>query len=645
MEDFNDKPFWKGFFSVFRATPELNVAEWAAQRRVLPQSSSSTPGLWRNERTPYLVDIMKELSPQSRTKEIIFCKGSQIGATESAINWLMYSIDLQPGPFLILQPTDTMATSFSKQRLTPSIQLCKEIRDKVGEGKKAGSSLQEKIYPGGYVRISGANSPASLASMPMGNIICDEIDRYPISAGKEGDPLDLVGARIATYPRAKTFYLSTPTQIQTSPSWNLFLNSDQRYFYLPCPHCGGDKSQPNSGYFVLKFEHLHWEKGKPETVKCYCPHCGGEIEEYQKTEMLKKGKWVAENPGHHRVGFHLSSLYSPIGWFSWVQVVRKFEAARSDIEKRKTFYNTILGLPWEDSGESIANEYLERRREQYICEVPPEVLLLTMAVDVQKYRLEYLVKGWGKYEESWGIEYGYLYGDTSELTSPDRDFPTPWQQLDILRTKGYKKIDGTEIRVVCIMIDCGYNSDTVYRYTKPRERMRVFAVRGSSVPTKPLMNKPSRNTINKAAIFYCGTNQAKELIYSRLKIETAGPGYYHFPMDEKTGFNAAFFAGLIAEKKVIVYKRGFKRLEWHKDNNARNEPLDLDVYNLVAIRFLEKDLIRLTARAEAMEKVANAEKPNSEKINVEKSEPKPVQQNEKVNAKYPQKHSGINLAV
>jgi phage terminase large subunit GpA-like protein len=638
VENFNERPFWKGFFSVFKATPELNVAEWAAQRRVLPKGSSSTPGLWRNERTPYLIDVMKELSPQSRTKEIIFCKGSQIGATESAINWLMYSIDLQPGPFLILQPTDTMATSFSKQRLTPSIQLCKEIRDKVSEGKKAGSSLQEKIYPGGYVRISGANSPASLASMPMGNIICDEIDRYPISAGKEGDPLELVAARIVTFPRAKIFYLSTPTYKETSPSWNLFLNSDQRYFYLPCPHCGDDKDQPNNGYFVLKFENLQWEPGEPETVMCYCPHCGGGIEEYQKTEMLNKGKWIAENPGHYRVGFNLSSLYSPIGWLSWAQVVRKFEAAGNDIEKRKTFNNTILGLPWEESGETIANEYLERRREQYICEVPPEVLLLTMAVDVQKDRLEYLVKGWGKYEECWGIEYGVLRGDTSELASPDKDFPTPWQQLDIARTKGYKRIDGTEVRIVCVMIDCGYNSDVVYQYTKPRERMRVFSVRGSSTVDKPIMNKPSRNTKNRAAIFYCGTNQAKELIYSRLKIDNAGPGYYHFPADEKMGFDAAFFAGLTCEKKIAVYKRGFKRLEWHKAKSARNEPLDLDVYNLVAIRFLEKDLIRLTAQMEALEKKTTAE-PQPQ------PEPKPIQQNEKPKIKYAQKNSGIHLAV
>jgi len=611
--------------------PELNVAEWSATHRVLPQMSSSTPGIWRNERTPYLIDIMKELSPQSRSKEIVFCKGSQLGATESAMNWLMYNIDTQPGPFLVLQPTDKMAIRFSKQRLTPSIQLCNQIKNKVNEGKKNGSSLQEKIYPGGYVIISGANSPAALASMPIGNIICDEIDRYPYSAGKEGDPLELVAARISTYPRAKIFYLSTPTFKETSPVWKLYNESDRRVFMLPCPHCAGMEGQPDNGYFELKFEHLQWDKGNPTSVKAYCPHCGGEIEEYHKTKMLNGGKWVATNPGHHRVGFHLSSLYSPLGWLSWASVARAFENAGNDIEKRKTFMNTILGLPWEESGETIANEYLERRREQYICEIPPGILVLTMAVDVHKDRLEYEIKGWGKNEESWGVEYGIIQGSTSELASENKDFPTPWERLDAVRLKGYKRLDDTEIRIVCTMIDAGYNADAVYAYTKPRERMRVFAVRGYSTPNKPIMNRPSRNTKNRAAIFYCGVDSAKDLIYSRLKIETAGPGYYHFPLDDKTGYNAAYYAGLTSEKRITVYKRGYKRLEWRKEKNARNEPLDLAVYNLVAVRHLNID----------WDKLERTSPSHSKETEIKPAQP--LKTSEQRHRRYAARHNGIEL--
>jgi len=604
MKTFEDKPLWKGFFSVFKALPEMSVADWAEYRRVLPSESSSMPGPWRNERTPYLVEIMKELSPTSRTKEVAICKGHQVGATEAAINWLLCSVDLQPGPFLILQPTIKTAKKFSKQRLTPSIDLCKYVKGKIGGGKKAGNSLEEKAFPGGYVFIGGANSPADLASMPMGNIIADEIDRYPQSAGKEGDPIKIVSQRSSNFPRAKKFFLSTPTLKAISHIWKLFCDSDRRYYHLPCPHCCGIEGQPNGGYFVLEFELLHWDRGKPETVMCYCPHCGTGIEEYHKTEMLKNGKWVAENPGHERAGFHISSLYSPLGWKSWKEIVKDFEDAGNDVEARKVFMNTNLGLPWDNAGEQIAEEYLDRRKEQYACQVPPGVLILTMAVDVQKDRLEYLVMGWGKGEESWAIETGAIYGDTSVMISKG-NVPDHWKNLDLIRTKGFYRIDGTEMRIGCTMVDAGYRSDVVYEYTKARERMKVFAVRGSSTPNKPIANKPSRNTKNRAAMFYVGTDQAKELIYSRLKIEDAGPGYYHFPNDEKTGFNASFYAGLISEKKIEVFKRGFKRLEWHKDNHARNEPLDLAVYNLAAIRFMEKDLARLTIQYESIKTPTN----------------------------------------
>jgi phage terminase large subunit GpA-like protein len=586
MPDVSDKPFWKGFFEVFQPMPELTVDEWAALHRVLPQSGSATPGIWRNERTPYLVEIMRELSPQKKTEEIVFCKGSQIGATECAVNWMMYNIDMRPGPFLLIEPTIDMAEKLSKQRIGPSFAQCKKINEKIPEGRREGNSLLEKIYPGGFAVISCAGSPAALSSMPIRDIVLDEIDRYPFSAGKEGDPKELAAARQRTFFNRKRFILSSPAEMETSEIWKMYQDSDRRVYMLPCPHCNGVEGQPDNGYFELKFEHLQWEKGNPQTVLCFCPHCGGGIEEWQKTEMLANGVWIATNPGHWRAGFHLSALYSPVGWLSWKDVAKKFELAGNDPEKRKTFMNTILGLPWEESGETIANEYLERRKEQYACEIPPGVLFLTMAVDVQKDRLEYEVKGWGINEESWGIEYGVLRGSTTELISNDKDFPSPWQQLDAVRLRGYKRLDGTEMRIACAMVDAGYNSDAVYEYTKPRERMRVFAVRGYSTPNKPIMNRPSRNTKNRAAIFYTGTDTAKELIYSRLKIETPAPGYFHFPADDRTGYDAAFYAGLISEKRITVYRRGFKRLEWHKERNARNEPLDLAVYNLVAIRHL-----------------------------------------------------------
>jgi len=590
----SEYPFYEGLSSVLRPRPLIDVAEWAEQKRILPASGSSAPGPWRNDRTPYLVEIMKELSPQSKAKEIVLLKGSQLGATESATNFLLYNMDQRGGSFLSVMPTESDAIKLSKQRITPSIEAIESIRSKMQ--KRTGNSLLEKVYTGGIVIMSGSNSPSALASLPIGNAIADEIDRYNIIKS-EGDPLELIRARLATFPNAKLFCLSTPTLEETSNIWRLYQESDKRVYMVPCPHCHGIDG--NDGYFEIKMDQLRWDKGDYENVLLYCPHCGTGIEEYHKTKMLAAGKWVAQNPGHPRVGFFLSSLYSPIGWMSWRDVARKFDEAGSDPERLQTFTNTILGLPWKETGESVAQEYLTKRVEHYNAQVPNEVLQLTMSVDVQKTWLEYEVCGWARGEESWGIEHGKIEGPTTELDSGNIDFPSVWKQLDEVRKKDFTREDGYVMRISCVMIDSGgidTTTDTVYAYTLPRERERVYAVKGSSQSGKPIFNKHTRNNRNHCALFIIGVDKAKQLIYDRLRIDEAGPGYCHFPSHEAAGYNADYFAGLICERRQFKWVKGYKKFYWWKPKTARNEPLDLRVYNLNAIRFLNPNWDVLESR-------------------------------------------------
>jgi phage terminase large subunit GpA-like protein len=579
----SEYPFYEGLSSVLRPKPLIDVAEWAEQKRILPASGSSSPGPWRNSRTPYLVEVMKHLSPQSKTKEIAFMKGSQVGATESATNFLLYNMDQRGGSFLSVMPTESDAIKLSKQRITPSIEAIESIRSKMQ--KRTGNSLLEKVYTGGIVIMSGSNSPSALASMPIGNAIADEIDRYNISKS-EGDPLELIRARLATFPNAKLFCLSTPTLKSTSNIYRLYMESTQNIYKVQCPHC--HEVADDDGYFEIKMDQLRWEKGKYDEVLLYCPHCGTGIEEYQKTKMLETGKWVEQNPGHPRVGFFLSSLYSPIGWLSWSTIARKFDECGNDPERLQTFTNTILGLPWEETGETIAQEYLTRRIEHYNAQVPNEVLQLTMAVDVQKTWLEYEVCGWARGEESWGIEHGKIEGPTTELDSGNIDFPSVWKQLDEVRKKDFTREDGYVMRISCVMVDSGgigSTTDTVYAYTLPRENQRVFAIKGSSQSSKPIFNKHTR-TRNGCALFAIGVDKAKQLIYDRLRIEEAGPGHCHFPSHEAAGYNADYFAGLISECRRFRWVKGYKKFYWWKPRDARNEPLDLRVYNLNAIRLL-----------------------------------------------------------
>lgn len=582
-----------GFLSVFKPTPPITVDEWAEKFRILPQSGAAAPGPWRNSRTPYLIEIMRELSPTSRAKQIIFAKGSQIGATEAGLNWLMFLIDYQPGPIIAFQPTQDNAARWSKQRVTPSLEQCRQTRDKIVpmKSRQSGNTILQKDFAGGgTLFLSGANTPNALASTPAGNLYFDEVDRYPGDVGKEGDPIDLALRRIATFSRAKAFFSSTPVLKATSRIWRFYEDSDRRIYEVPCPHCGE--------YHQLLFENLKWPKGEPHKAQMICPHCGVFIQEYNKTKMLAAGRWTATNPGHWRVGFHLSSLYSPVGWYSWVDAARDFEDSEGDVNKRKAFYNTVLGLPWEEDNESLAAEYLSRRVEPYTAQVPEPVLLMTLAVDVQKDRLECEVCGWGVGEESWGIEYHVIRGDPSVLWSDNPSDPSVWQMLDDYRMKGFRRADGMELRVAVTFIDSGGSyTDIVYQYTRPRERFRVFSVRGGSQSSRPLLSKPTRGTRNKAALFVLGVDKGKELVYARLRIDKAGPGYCHFPADESTGYDPVYYAGLTSERRIIKQVGGRTVLRWEKvTSSARNEPLDLRVYGTAAIRMLAPNWEMMEAR-------------------------------------------------
>lgn len=585
-------PYAEGFFSTFKPQAAILPSQWAEQNRILPMDGSAEPGPWRNSRTPYLVEIMDSLAVTSRVREVAFCKGTQIGATEAALNWLMYLIDHVGGPILATQPTKENAIEWSVQRIGPSFTLCNPVNNRLRPHRHtAGDALLRKDFLGCQLFLSGMNSPNAAAGKPIGNYYGDEVTRYPGDLGGEGDPLYLIGQRLSTFPFGKLFFTSTPKIKGSCRIWDLYEKSDQRVYDVPCPVCGH--------YQEIVMANLVWEKGSYNSVKLRCINesCNALIAEFHKTKMLLGGRWRAKNPGHSRIGFHLSSLYSPLGWLSWGDVARKFDEAQGDPGKMQAFTNTILGLPWEETGESISAEYLSRRVETYKAQVPDGVLAVTMAVDVQKDRIECEVVGWGEAEESWGIQYRVFRGDPGLLRSADPSNPSVWEQLTEFRDTRFRCADGYEFVACCCTIDSGGDhTDLVYRYAWEHRRENVYAIKGGSQPTRPFMARPTLAGRPRVRLFVLGVHQGKRIVFDRLLIDKPGPGYCHFPDDENTGYNAHVFAGLINERYVEETKNGVKRAVWKLPKGAHNEPFDLRNYNLAALRIRSPNWERLKER-------------------------------------------------
>jgi len=554
-----------------RPRPLTTVSAWSDKYRILTSKGSGEPGQWRTERTPYLREILDSLSVNSPAQRIVLMFAAQLGKTEVGLNWIGYVMQHAPGPMLTVLPTLEVRKRWVRQRLDPLLTETPVIRAlfDARRARDAGNAEDMKDFPGGMLVIGGANSPASLASMPIRYVLCDEVDRFPWEVGQEGDPLGLIDERTKTFPRRKVLLVSTPTVKGASRIEGEYEKSDMRQYHVPCPHCGE--------FQVLRWRHDDGRYGlihNAATGAVYyaCIHCGERIDEHHKPAMLAAGRWIPRHPERAVRGYHLSGLYSPIGLgFTWAELWQKWEEAHGDTANLKRFINTTLGESWEEQGDSIEDLALIARLEDYPDTLPAS--LRTAGVDVQKDRLEASIVAWGAGEEGWLIDHLILPGDTAR--------PEVWESLhDAL----------TDAGIAFAAIDSGYNTSMVYAFTEKR-RWSV-AVKGITGMGRPLIEDEKkrrqrlRNRRKKAAhVEPLGVDQGKALLYARLKLPVPGPAYLHFPRDP--AFDDEYFAQLAAEK-LVTKIRGTRPFQEWVQTRPRNEALDCLLYALAALRLSGK---------------------------------------------------------
>lgn len=548
------------------------MSEWADENRQLSSESSAEPGRWLTARAEYQRGIMDALN-EPDVETVVIMSSAQIGKTEIVNNLVGYHIDQDAAPMLLLQPTIDMCQAWSKDRLAPMIRDTSCLTEKIelNNRRNSANTLLHKTFPGGHITMAGANSPASLASRPIRLVLCDEVDRYPPSAGTEGDPVNLARKRTTTFWNRKILLTSTPTIKGISRIEMEFEQSDKRRYFVPCGDCG-------------EFQHLEWSqvqwlkdedgKAQPETAAYCCSRCSALWTDGKRLAAIRKGEWRATAEFDGRAGFHLNELYSP--WVPMKLVVKSFLEAKGSPQTLKTWVNTSLGETWEETGETVDHQGLYGRREKYLAAVPDGAILLTAGIDIQRDRIELEVVGWGEGEESWNVDYLILPGDPSR--------PEVWQELDDCLLATYTHETGTELHITAAGVDSSDQTSTVYGFVRPRAARRVFALKGVSGNGRPVVQisrkQKGRNARN-VDLYQVGVDDAKGIVYSRLKIENPGAGFCHFPMER----DEEYFDQLTAEKLVTRYSKGFPRKEWVKAR-ARNEALDCRVYALAALRIL-----------------------------------------------------------
>lgn len=590
----------RGFAAGLRPENLGSVSDWAEQFRVLSGVGCPEPGPWRTSRVPYLREPMDELSASSKTRRVVLVFGSQLGKTETGLNWLGQIIHWRPAPTLLVVPTLEMAKRLNRQRLEPFIRETPVIAERIPppRSRDSGNSAFLKLFPGGLFVLTGANSAASAQSMPAANLFADEVSSYPLELDDKGDPLENFESRTANFRNGKTLITSTPGEAEACRVTKEFeMRSDKRRFQVPCPACGRRQ--------VLVWSQFKWAAADSE-VLYECGHCGERFEERHKARILPEGVWVPTARGDGMTaGFHLPGWYAPLGWKSWGEIRDEFLRAQTDRILLKGWVNKRAAEPWRDDVENAFNaDGLARRRQDTgagngyaVGSVPESVLMITAGVDVQGgggtigERLVVTLWGWGRGEEGWHLGHFEIHGDPQQAEV--------WDQLDSIAATAWERADGMVLRLAMGGIDDGGHAPMAVR-NFCRGRTQWVPMKGSGQKGKSIIGKGTAVDVNRknqsmqktggVLLYIVGTDASITHLQGRLRNENPGPGYLHLGEASSDQFLAELFPW---KRKPRVVK-GFTQYEWVLPQGAHDEAGDCTRMAYAALQLVARRYNRAT---------------------------------------------------
>lgn len=600
--------------------PKLTVSEWADRERFLPETSGAKGGRWRNETAPYLAGIMDAVHERG-VKKMALMKAAQSGGSESIHNILGYFIEYDACPILFVQPTAQVAEEWSKERLADMIRTTPALRAVVRDkrqprGSHQGeSTLSLKMFPGGYLALGGANTPNTFARRAVRLAFGDDVDRFPPVVGEEGDPADLLVNRTTTFHDALVFFVSTPT-LKNGRIDTLFSRSDQRRFFVACPHCGHEDWITWSD--VAHFR-VTWNESDPETARLRCPGCASRMTEADRRQMIstaaelpdKGWRPTAEPEESGLVGFHLPGMISTLG-VTLSSMVEKWLSARArGKESLRVFINTVLAEGWEDRGARMDSHILMNRRESYGegIEIPQAAPVLTAGVDVQIDRFELLVVAWGPAAERWVVDWRSIPGNPKH--------PETRAALFEALGRKYLHASGHLLPIYATCIDSGYATEEIYDFVLRYQARRVFATKGIAGRSgEPIVGKPSERRYGSGGrpvrLYPINVDDAKADVMASLSLDAPGPGYMHFPIHDTV--DEEFFAQLCAEHRQTRYNKVgvATHMVWIQDRE-RNDALDCAVLTLAAYRRLNPQICQMS------EVLARTAPPDSQQLPEDKT--------------------------
>ena len=583
MKKYRQKPYvvppWiHKAVQVLRPVERVPVSKWAEANRVLPDSNS-IPGPWRNSVTPYLVEIMDAFSDEM-VEEIIFVKPTQVGGTSAMENMLASAIAQDPAPAMCVYPSDDLAERTVESKLDPMIKSCKTLAAKyrINDSKKLALKFTDMV-----VYLTGANSPADLASTNIRYLFMDEVDKFPGASKKEADPVSLAKERTKTFFNRKIFMASTPT-LKTGHIWKAKEAADvEKHYFVPCPHCGA--------FIELKFAQIKWPSkedvpesaDRAEMATYVCQECGCVITDQDKGKMLAAGRWkpVRQKTQHPKsVAFWMNTLYSPFTRFS--DIAREFMRSKDDPELLHNFANSWLAEPWEDTKlKTNAEMVMERQTETPEWTLPPWTKLVTGGIDVQENCLYWTIRAWGDYMTSQNISHGQALsmGEVERIMNTELTMP-----------------NGEKVMVNLALMDSGDQTEDVYEFCALNSDW-ALPCKG----TTTMLSHYRLSTVNKAGsrangmtLVLVDGGKYKDQIAARMRKENGTGAWMVYQ-----GCDLDYAEQVTAEHKITERSGGKEVQRWVlKTSHADNHYLDCEVYAAAAADVLGVRNLYLQNRVE-----------------------------------------------
>lgn len=532
-------------YQVFEPRERISVTEWAERELVLSERSTPYAGPFRCDVTPYLREILDSFSDPF-VREITICTAAQVAKTTAILVCMGFTIDLAPGPSLLVLPNNDLCRSFSEQRLHPMIDDSPSLsRHLPADTKKY--RLQEIFFDRMQLALVGSNSPANLASRPIRYLFEDEIDKYPGESNREASAIDLVAKRTRAYRNHKIFKTSTPTTVD-GEIWQSFLKGDQRYYRVPCPHCNQYQ------VFELSGIRVEGDARRIDLAWYECKYCQRRIDDHHKLDMLRKGLWKATQLESNHRSFHLAAIYAP--WVSFLEVAREQLDAKIHPEKERDFYNSTMGEPYDkytaeaDEGALLSCRLPYKKGTSPISN--PAAAILT--ADVQQEEMHYLVRVFERNGSSWLVDHGTV-----------DDFPDLLQ----IQRSGFEVPDSPSIYPTHACIDSGFRTQEVYEFCRAN---RWVAVKGQREMPHPVQWRSTPGI----RILHIDVSYFKEMLWLKFGLPTGHPGHWAIPDD----IDMEYIEEILSEVMVEELDKWNRIKRFWKKIRRANHKLDLEVYQL-----------------------------------------------------------------